>query len=229
MNWSKHFRTISRNEKGQAEFGTVAGQYTVAELKDLLAAKDASMTALASQVVQFFSTWQKQNPSDANAWHAQYASLLSNYAKAKSNANLVIGGASMGLLPDSVIPADDTYKAVLTALNSAWAQNTNANGSLGDLLMRLSNAGAQNSPVNIPQPQAADFDLNNMQRANTIANQVPSPVKAFVGAFDPNVIPKDATAPQYDPESFVKNHWKELGIGGVLLVVTLKILSKVGI
>lgn len=230
--WNSHFRSLSKQPKAQAEFGTVGGLYTVAELKDLIAAKDADLANLAVLTKQAFQSWQTKDSNSANAWHNDYQSLLSRYATAKTQ------GASMAwsaFMPDSMTPADDAYKGVLTAINPLWQSNTNAPGSLGDLNLRLAQGSQQAlaNPRPIPQPSpSSDFDLKRMQNAGQAAAYVPSPLKTAIATFVPGIVPNDATNPQYKPfdaKQFAKDHWEGLAVGTVGLLVTLKVLAKVGI
>jgi hypothetical protein len=229
-NWNTHFRNLSRATSGQAEFGTVGGLYTIAELKDLLNAKDSDMANLSTMANQFFATWQKQNPNAANAWHNDWQALIARYASAKSSAQTQIT-ISTSFLPDSMVPADGTYRDVLTALNPAWQTNGSAPGSLSDLTQRISLAGASTVGLaSTPQPKgSSDVDLNAFNKVNQATPYIPAAVKAAVGALAPNVVPTDKTQSQFDPSSFVKDHWEGLTIGGVGLLVTLKLLAKFGL
>jgi hypothetical protein len=228
-NWNTHFRNLSRTTSGQAEFGTVGGLYTIAELKDLLNAKDSDMANLSTMANQFFATWQKQNPNAANAWHNDWQALIGRYASAKSSAQTI--ASSNYFLPDNMTPADGPYRDVLTALNPAWQTNGSAPGSLSDLSQRIALAGASTAGLApTPQPgQKSDVDLNTFNKVNQATPYIPAAVKAAVGALAPNIVPTDKSKPEFDPASFVKDHWEGLTIGGVGLLVTLKVLAKFGL
>jgi hypothetical protein len=230
-NWNSHFRALSQAPHSQAEFGTIAGQYTIAELKDLLTAKDSDMGNLSTMVGQFFSTWQKQNANAANAWHNDWQTLIGRYASAKSSAQNHITLAAVNFMPDSMIPADDVYRAVLTALNPAWQTNGSAPGSLSDLSQRIALAGASTANlVPTPQPNStSDVDVNVFNKANQATPYIPSVLKVAAGAIAPGIIPTDKTEKQFDPANFLKDHWEGLAIGTVGLLVSLKVLAKVGI
>lgn len=146
----------------------INGQYSVAELKDLIAAKDFDLAQLGQHYADYSPTWVTQDSTSYVAWTNDWNALQSRYASTRSSAETTITEAAFIVEPDSLIPADAEYKAVLAAVNPSWAQNTNAPGSLGDLDLRLTKAsGAPTDYSGQPQPTpGSDADLNAL---NTIA------------------------------------------------------------
>jgi len=145
-------------------FGTEMGLYTIAELRDLLVAKDQEIDAMLNAYNAFAPSWHGSDADDfANDWHA----LQSRYASARTAASSAIANAS-SFIPDNMNPADSEYRAVIGALIAH--EGTVSKGDLQDLYNRLS--AAQKKPVEAPgfhvaQPtKGTDADLNTIQGAD---------------------------------------------------------------
>lgn len=182
FNWETHFRAVSKAAKARkalaVEFGTVNGQYTIAELIDLLAAKDEEIKRIDDAFTAFAPTY----PGDFGAWQTAWTTLKSNYNNAKSSAQNQITAAKLNVVPNNMIVADQAYKDVLTSLNPSWQQNTAAPNSLSDLQNQLTKMGAtvDNSPLPQPTP-GSDVDLTALKGANQTIQNVEKAEQAILG------------------------------------------------
>ena len=146
------------------------GQYTIAELKDLLKAKDFEVQKVQSAYDNFKGQWSSSDPDTASAWLNDWNALLARYNAAKQNANIEISLVTFSPVPDNVNPADAEYQAVLRSLQQT--EGTVSPGDLQDLFSRVSAAlAAANqkpiSEVGLPQPAASsDFDENTLKAAD---------------------------------------------------------------
>jgi hypothetical protein len=164
-------------------FGTVLGYHSVAELSDLVSAKDVALLNLAARVneVQGSST-------DMSAFNAAYANLVNRYSAARANALKAIDDASSSFRPTSMVIADSEYNALLSALNPRWQENTwnSGDGSLEDLydqVGKLGATGVHDSPT--PQPQqGSDVDFNTLQASNAAINAIGDPLGQASSLFD---------------------------------------------
>jgi hypothetical protein len=140
----------------------IAGLYSVAELKDLIKAKDYDLDQLGAHYAAFAPTWVNADSASFVAWTDDWSKLQQAYDAARADGETAISEASLVLGSDNDIQADAPYRAILTALNPTWAQDTPAPGSLIDLDARLSAAsGAQTDYSQQPQPTpGTDADLN---------------------------------------------------------------------
>jgi hypothetical protein len=144
------------------EYGLVMNMYTIAELKDLIAAKDAEVKHLADTASIFLPKWRSKDVTAAGVWESDYNVFSGKYKAARKTAQDTIDGAS-SLIPESMNPADDEYRGLLSAMNPMWTQNTWGPGSIEDLSDRITKAGAVQKPYTVPQPRkGTDFDLNTM-------------------------------------------------------------------
>jgi len=167
-NWEKHFRAMAPAK--QPDFGTVNGQYTVAELQDLVAAKDVQVANLATQLAEVQGM---RVPFDLSGVQGQYDALKARYDAARADAQKAIDAAAWSWsVPNSLLPADAQYKGLLTALNPKWQQNTWApgDGSIEDISQTLKSMGATgkgDKPT--PQPRASsDASLGVLKTSSGI-------------------------------------------------------------
>ena len=143
IDWRSRFRQAS------AEFGTVAGFYTVAELKDLIAAKDVEMNAMALQIVK----------GDAGI-QSDFRALQDRYQKARATAIAAEGSMYSYITPDSLNvasgAADFAYKQIITALQQV--PGVVSKGDKQDIANRLINKGWKPT-YKVPQPKkGSDVD-----------------------------------------------------------------------
>lgn len=155
-----------------AAFGTVLGLYSVAELNDLLKAKDVEMAAIGARVAA------SKDPSIQSDW----AALLSRYKAAKAQAQTaisqalqtgagktpfslwnieeVIGDTARSLLPDNMNATPETnaaYAGILSALQKT--PGIVSPGDKQDIGNRLIAAGWK-PKYKVPQPEKkSDVDV----------------------------------------------------------------------
>lgn len=184
--YSARFKNI-RNVRVGSDFGTVGGLYSIAELADLVAAKDVDVKVLGTDSQRFMPQWQQSDPATAGNWQADYTALMARYNAARADAEAAIAASQTGLsslIPANMItaPGDVQYQGLLSALNENWKTNdASTPGSIEDLRARLSQAGAQLSTYSVPQPRAGtDADMNTLQAADRALNSV-----ATLGGFLP--------------------------------------------
>ena len=121
---------------------TIASLYTVAELQDLLAAKDPDLASMEAQFHALDPQWRKLDPKANDAWLSDYNALKLRYSLARAAAAATIAAAS--ILPDAVLPlapADPQYRLVLKSLQST--EGLTSPGDFQDLFQRLSDAKTQ--------------------------------------------------------------------------------------
>jgi len=160
---------------GKTIFGTdpITGSYSIAEGKDLLAAKDKDMAELARQSPPMLAAWRQKDAAGAGAWDRDYASLKSRYAKARDTLSSAISKAKFIPVPDNLITADwadSAYKGLLTAINPSWTAHKNAPGSIGDLMVRLGQGSKMvMEKYDVPQPSASsDASLQVLQHTPAV-------------------------------------------------------------
>jgi hypothetical protein len=200
MDWKEHFQRVSK-ESEESVFGTVLGSHTVAELSDLVDAKDHDMKELSDAISHLSSVWLKSDPSAYNDFHQDYISLQSRYNAARSKASLAIAGGKAAWAPNSVIPVESEYQGILSALSPVV--NTRTKGSLADLTARLqvvaNKLGTSVQFTAPPQPTATDADLLGYKKTDSITRAMPNWVKRAVGTVVPEWVPDTADKPKYDP------------------------------
>jgi hypothetical protein len=151
---------ITRDNVG---FGTVAGFYTVAELQDLVAAKDAEMRNTARMFAEISGL-----PYDFTAFLPLYNQLTSRYSAARAVAQKAIADAVGAWRPTNLIVADAEYQGLLSAVNPRWKENTWTPGdtsleSINDQLRKFGATGTGAEPI--PQPsKGSDVDITAYQK-----------------------------------------------------------------
>lgn len=157
----------------------IDNMYTIAELDDLLAAKDVEMGAIDKEW-KAWVTGQPTTPEIAQ-WQSDYNGLFSRYAAAKSDANTAISLAEITVLPNTAIPADAQYKEVLRALQQT--DGVVSQGDFQDLWNRLTSmTGAPIPEPPVPQPtKGSDLDLTAYQGATAVTKVVDKGLAAAQG------------------------------------------------
>lgn len=168
----------------QYQFGTIFGSHTVAELIDLVTAKDVAMRNLARRFEEV-----KDKPFDFTSFSNAYVALVQRYNAARKVAQKAINDATNALRPDSMISADNEYNGLLSALNPRWKEYTwsPGDGSLDDLYDQIINkfgsTGVNDEPT--PQPgQASDFDFNVLTAATQATHAIESAASTTAHLFD---------------------------------------------
>ena len=138
---------------------TAQRTYTVGELRDLIAAKDADLAGV--------DAGRRVLPSEPDpTWDSDFGALGQRYADARSHAERyieVVKAGDLGIFNPDNADATSEFVAILVALNSSATTLTVAPGSLVDMSRRLDLAAkAQNVVVptwTVPQP-TSDSGLN---------------------------------------------------------------------
>jgi hypothetical protein len=195
---------------------TILGQYSAAELQDLVKAKDfenakmqASYDALGLVV---------KASDDGVAWKKEWDDYLLRYGKARKEAALTIAAAQASQAPMGFIPVQPVFVQVLNAetrpnaggafLGSA-AEGPYKRGDKQDLYNRLTRlVGTPAKPqqvdfTGLPQPRpGTDTDLNVFKSADS-----------FTKSFEDKVSP-------------AKNPWPYVAGGAALLFLGVIALKK---
>lgn len=156
----------------------IFNQYTVAELEDLLKAKDYAFAQLRAAFDGFGSSWQDSDSAAFNDWLHDWTAINDRYALARRNAQNAIDGAS-SIVSHSVILADGQYKDVLATLSANPQAMGQTKGDFQDLNDRL--AAAIKKPIaypNMPQPTSTDIDLVTYQAAGKAVKGIETAAKA---------------------------------------------------
>src|ERR1700722_18450202 len=143
---------------------TILGQYTVAELEDLIAAKDYAVNQLS---YAYFGDAGKHDLHKDSTWPTDFTALSIRYNDAKSKAQGMATAlkASNPLIPNNLIPADAAYKAVLKSLRAS--PTTISKGDLQDLSNRLAALGIQTDYSGMPQPKSgSDIEMSVLKATN---------------------------------------------------------------
>lgn len=157
----------------------IAGSYTIAELKDLIAAKDATIRNLLGEYDEV-----KDTPGiDFTTFLSSLQTLLIRYQNAKATAQLAIDAAKDAWRPDNMVVADSEYRGILAACNPRWNEYTwsSGDGSLEDLFDQIRGFGStgKNSEP-IPQPRkGTDVEFEALREATAITQQLESTADYF--------------------------------------------------
>ena len=152
-------------------FGTVLGYFTVAELQDLVAAKDVEMRNLARAFNEVAGL-----PYDFTRFIPAYQALVARYQVARNAAQKAIQAAVGAWRPTNLIVADQEYSDVLTAINPRWRENTWSPGDgsfedISDQLKKFGATGKGDEPI--PQPsKGADVDIAAYQQSGKALQSV---------------------------------------------------------
>jgi hypothetical protein len=183
---------------------TLLGDWSLAELQELLAAKDKEFQVLDSAYANT-SANQWSNPQVQADWVSDWMALKNRYNQAKSTALNVISVANSNFLapPLTMTTAEPYYTNVLRAIKQN--PNTITKGDLDDVHNRL-NSIKPIPAYTVPQPS----------KANDFATTV-----------------SQALAP-FDPigDAHARDNWKKdlaIGIGASLIggIVLLSLYKKV--
>lgn len=179
----------------------ILGRHTVADLQDLLSAKDGDMFAIDRGYADFGPMWSEQEPRAHDAWLNEYQGLLARYGAARADAHEFIERVKADRLrpPPSVVAAESYYEAILRALQRE--EGKVSPGDKFDIIARLTEAGAdlQFTPS---QPVAKDWDLLVYNNGGKILEKI-----------DPGLVGKTGLSTL-----------EMVGIGGlaILLIATLR-------
>lgn len=146
------------------------GHHVVAELKDLVSAKDF----VIAKTEAFRATVAAPDAS----WDADWAAFKARYAKAHASAMVKIlafdsaftQAMSLGQagVRSSVVPCEDEYQGILTALTRI--AGSLSKGDYQELYNRIDPTGKAIDFSKMPQPTAVDADLNVLNGATVATN-----------------------------------------------------------
>jgi hypothetical protein len=176
---------------------TIRGLWSLAELKDLLVAKDQEMTRLESSWRGFDPTWMSYDSAADNAWMSDFNALKARYGAARAVANraIALSDAAPDKQPERDIPADAEYRGILRALKAQ--DGVVSSGDLQDLFTRLQvvinqrNAATGQSPVSIGAPvwqpmKGSDADLSATNSISGMVNLAMASAGLSVPGGEPN-------------------------------------------
>ncbi len=163
---------------GDSDFGTINGAHSLAEVRELLKAKDyehGQMQAAADKIGAVGIA--AKDPT----WAADWKAFLDRYKKARDAAMTTgILGSPDGPLA-GVTPAEGTWQMILNTLTRDPSKPYTDQDEQG-LFNRLTKAGAAPDVSKVPQPATKDIDLGIYQKADDLTKQIdkvvpPSPAK----------------------------------------------------
>lgn len=151
---------------------TILGLQTVAELRDLVEAKDY----LVSQVQKAYDShavfWSNSDKEASKEWKSDWDSFRIRYKAARMVADSAFARAKLSLASESVIPAEVEYRAVMRAL-TINPDKGYSRGDFQDLYNRLS-AVTTIDTSKAPQPRRPDFDLDGRNTLEKVDVTAPS-------------------------------------------------------
>ena len=139
----------------------IDGVQTIADVKALLAARDYMHAQLDQAFANFSPIWSSSDQAAFLAWATDWEAQSARYKDARSSAETAITLSDLDPEPASMIPAQGTYDAILTAEKKAYPQDVVSPGDFDDLDARLRTATTQwggQAPVypDVPQPVAPE-------------------------------------------------------------------------
>jgi len=146
------------------------GQYTISDLKALLAAKTHDVNALSDAFKAFHAEWARKDGAALANWLTDWGAFWNRWQTALSNAKTIIATSNVSPIPASQFLADGAYKSVLRALTRTQGQIQK--GDFQDLYSRLSRAGAQVDMTGAPQTSTRDLDLDMYNATNKAAHAI---------------------------------------------------------
>lgn len=176
--------TKDENMTQSAAFGTILGYHSVDELKDLVAAKDATLRNLARRLEEVSGSGQL----DLATFTPVYNTLVARYATARAKAQKAIDDAIDAWRPLNMISAESEWNDLLTSLNPRWKEYTwsPGDGSVEDLYDRVANAGStgvHDEPTPQPRPNT-DVDFNVLTATTHVTQALESASTTVANLFD---------------------------------------------
>jgi hypothetical protein len=151
----------------------ILGQYSVGDLADLINAKTYDINRLQSLWNTVGDSWKAVDGSAASDWQSDWDGFLVRWNTAYGNAAPELKNAADNpSVPTAIIPANDSYLAMLHALKQVDGVITK--GDYDDLWQRLNDANGKVgnagdfSNWNTPQPVNADADIDIIKLSNEI-------------------------------------------------------------
>ena len=144
---------------------TIAGVPSVAELRDLVAAKDYEQAQLTAAYASYSPVWVAKDGVGFANWTNDWDAMKQRYASARAMAERWLTGWEHTLTPtpDTLTPAPVPWNAVVTSLQKV--PGTTSPGDMQDLYNRFIAAGGTVTFPNEPQPTpGTDADLNLLNK-----------------------------------------------------------------
>lgn len=171
---------------GAADFGTVNGEQSVAELQDIMASWDYRMKQLAQAYADFSPAWSQRDRAAFVDWTNDWQQLQNRYQAALSRAQSAVSSARWTIaLPNSAIPAQAEYDGLAKAMRQCYPPDgcPVAKGDFMDLSNRLEAAGGKTDYSQMPQPTATDVERT------ALAASAPLDVVAQAGGLEAPKLP----------------------------------------
>jgi hypothetical protein len=155
-------------------------EHTVAELKDLLAAKQLEV----DRVDQAYQKLLDKGPptKEVADWKSDWDKFKERWQGATKEAQAAIDAWKWNpFVPDNMAVAESQYVGVIKALSQAYPELHTVPGDLIDLSLRLTQLGGtiDNSPIPQPRPDS-DFDFNALHTANAITTAAEHAVQPLI-------------------------------------------------
>ena len=179
-NWAKHFQAVSSG-RHTADFGTIAGSYTIQELRDIIKSKDDELAALTKD--------GHADPKTPASWMKDLQALQSDYNAAKALAQDAIDKAGSWttnlLVPDGYnTSGDGPYRRLMTVLNPGWLSHDASTDRISLLRQRLTSAGIKQAPYTVYQPERGNDPSSTFLRyTDPLAKGVEATGRAVEGAL----------------------------------------------
>jgi len=151
---------------------------TLAELDELIAAKDATILAVNAieadpEKAKPLVAWRTRAPAEVAAWLAEWDAMRARYNAAR--ALRVHVAASLALPPEVI------WGRVMQSIRQAWdpagslrQAAPESPGDLVDLVRRLNAQGVSPDFSQIPQPVAPDSELLLFNAADAFLRSIPN-------------------------------------------------------
>jgi hypothetical protein len=154
-----------------ASFGTLDGAHTLAEVGELLTAKDYERDQIQAAADLNAKLIATKDPT----WLADWKAYRDRYAKARFSVAFKVGAAGVG---GKLIKAEDSWNEILAT------QKTNPQGPYTDkdpqgLFIRLQKIGVTPDVSKTPQPVEKDIDLELLKALPKVPDLPKAPVKAI--------------------------------------------------
>lgn len=176
--------TKDENMTQSVAFGTILGYHSVDELKDLVAAKDATLRNLARRLEEVSASGQL----DLVAFTPAYNTLVARYSAARAKAQKAIDNAIDAWRPLNMISAEDEWNGLLASLNPRWKEYTwsPGDGSIEDLynqVAEVGSTGVNDEPIPQPRPNT-DADFNALTATTHVTQALESASTTVANLFD---------------------------------------------
>jgi hypothetical protein len=155
--------------------GTILNMPSVFELRELVKAKDYTLSQIIKAYEAFEPAWKTSDKAEQEDFLSDLNAVRMRYALARAQAVIAMSAADLLSWPlsDENVPAESEWNLVMRSVRRNWDGKTGgtlAKGDLSELNNRL--AAAQKKPIDfskMPQPTpGTDTDLKIFQAADDI-------------------------------------------------------------